>query len=446
MNDGLNLGRAQGAQHLQQQNDRLQLLLKLTNSIISNLELKDVLRAIAANVREVMHCDAASISLPGPEPGSFRVYAVDFPDSKGFVKEEQIITPGEASPAKRAFDTLKPIIANPRGASDGYGSKMAAVEGIKTVCFIPLVNRGRALGNLGLARATDNPFTEEDVEFLSQAAGQIAIAIENALLFEDSLEKARMERDLIMAQEIQRNFLPKVDPVFEPYDISGNARPCTPIGGDYFDFIPIDQSRLGLVIADVSGHGVSAALLMASLRSSLHALIPAMQDLALLAAQLNDAVHRDSESRSFISFFFGVLDRNKGEVSFINAGHNPPLLVEPGGGIRFLNSTGFCLGMFPGIRYETMTVKMRPDEILCLYTDGITESWNMKQEQFTVGGLVQQLRESVDLPARDTIQRVYERVSRHTEFAAPRDDMTIVVVKTQARGPEHETIFESAGI
>ncbi len=186
MDNGLNLWDAQAAQGLQQQNDRLQLLLKLTKSITANLELKEVLRAIAANVREVMRCDAANISLPGPEPGTFRLYAVDFPGSKGFVREEQIVTPTADSPAKRAFETLKPVIATPGDEQpDSYGRKIAAIEGIKTVCFIPLVNRGRALGNLGLARATEDPFTQEDVEFLSQAAGQIAIAIENALAYQE---------------------------------------------------------------------------------------------------------------------------------------------------------------------------------------------------------------------------------------------------------------------
>ena len=190
IDDGFNLKRAQAAQaSLQQQNDRLQLLLNLTNSITSNLQLKDVLRAIAAHIRGVMRCDAANISLPGPEPGAFRVYAVDFPGSTGFVKEEQIITETEYSPAKRAFDTLKPVIVRPaEGPPESFGQKIAAAEGLKTVCFIPLVNRGRALGNLVLARATEDPFTQEDVEFLSQAAGQIAIAIENALAYQQISE------------------------------------------------------------------------------------------------------------------------------------------------------------------------------------------------------------------------------------------------------------------
>jgi len=185
---------AQPVRGLQQQNDRLQLLLNLTNSITSSLELKDVLHAIAANVREVMHCDAASISLPGAEPGTFRVYAVDFPGGKGFLRDEQIITQGENSPAKRAFETLKPVISTSDGrppgshGPPGSGHRIGAAEGIKTVCFIPLVNRGQALGILVLGRATKDAFTQDDVEFLSQAAGQIAIAIENALAYQEILE------------------------------------------------------------------------------------------------------------------------------------------------------------------------------------------------------------------------------------------------------------------
>ena len=160
------------------QNERLQLLLNLTNRITSNLELKEVLRATAAHVREAMRCDAAGISLPGVEPGTFRVYAVDFPSGKGFVREELIVSPDPDAPGRRAFETLKPVVTTVTDAHDfGKGYEIAVAEGIKSVCFIPLVNRGRALGTLAIARATEDHFTSEDVEFLSQAAGQIAIAI-----------------------------------------------------------------------------------------------------------------------------------------------------------------------------------------------------------------------------------------------------------------------------
>ena len=206
MDETVELRRLQADQRLQEQNDRLQLLLKLTSSITSNLELKEVLRAIATTVREVMRCAAASISLPGVEPGTFRLFAVDFPGSKGFVKEEQIITPGDRSPLKRAFDTLKPVIATPDdGPPQGHSYKPAAAEGLKNACFIPLVNRGRALGTLALAWATDDRFTQQDVEFLSQAGGQIAIAIENALAYEEitQLKDKLAQEKLYLEEEIR---------------------------------------------------------------------------------------------------------------------------------------------------------------------------------------------------------------------------------------------------
>ena len=208
IDDGLNLQRARTAQtRLLQQNDRLELLLNLTNSITSNLELNEVLRAVAANIRQVMRCDASGISLPGKEPGTFRVYAVDFPESKGFVKEGQIVAPSEDDPGRRAFETLKPVIAIAADirTSDTYGNKIASAEGIRTVCFIPLMNRGRALGTLAVARATDHPFTEEDVEFLSQAAGQIGIAVENALAYEEisKLKDKLAQEKLYLEDEIR---------------------------------------------------------------------------------------------------------------------------------------------------------------------------------------------------------------------------------------------------
>jgi formate hydrogenlyase transcriptional activator len=204
IDDGLNLKRAQTAQaSLQQQNDRLRLLLNLTTSITKNLELKEVLRAIAAHIREVMRCDAANISLPGPEPGTFRVFALDFPGRRGFAQEELLVTETEDSPARLAFETLKPVIWSLGNAPPGsFGRKIAAVEGFQTICFIPLVNRGHAVGNLVLARTTEDTFTQEDVEFLSQAAGQIAIAIENALAYREISElKAKLAQEKLYLEE-----------------------------------------------------------------------------------------------------------------------------------------------------------------------------------------------------------------------------------------------------
>ena len=175
---------------LRRQNDRLQLLLNLTNRITSNLELQELLRSISANIREVMRCDAVAIALPEPASESFRVCALDFPQGKGFLKEDMLQSPIQGGPPRQAFDTLKPVIVNAASEDDiGHeGFEILVGEGFKSHCFIPLVTRGRALGLLSILRTTEDAFTPEDVEFLSQASGQIAIAVENALAYQEISE------------------------------------------------------------------------------------------------------------------------------------------------------------------------------------------------------------------------------------------------------------------
>jgi formate hydrogenlyase transcriptional activator len=193
------------SEELQRQNDRLQLLLNLTTRITSSLDLRDVLRAIAANIREVIHADAVAVSLPSntdAAPGKLRVFAMDFPHGKGVIKEELLVTPSAA--AQKAMDTLKPIVLDTRELDnfvDGT-TDIAAAEGIKAVCLIPLVNRGRVLGILATSRTTETPFTPEDVDFFSRASGQIAIAIENALAYQEIFElKDKLAQEKLYLEE-----------------------------------------------------------------------------------------------------------------------------------------------------------------------------------------------------------------------------------------------------
>jgi formate hydrogenlyase transcriptional activator len=207
--DNLDPGLAQDPQAcLQRQNERLQLLLNLTTRITSNLDLREVLRAISANFRELMRCDGAGVWLPGEEAGTFKLYAFDASSSKGFAKEDLIITPAEDDPGKRAFETMKPTVATVEeigwpGGGEGY--RLAAAEGVKSACFIPLVSRGRAVGDLMIVRKAEGTFTAADVDFLSQAAGQIAIAIENALAYREisELKDKLAQEKLYLEEEIR---------------------------------------------------------------------------------------------------------------------------------------------------------------------------------------------------------------------------------------------------
>jgi formate hydrogenlyase transcriptional activator len=204
LDDGLNLRRAK------HQGDRLQLLLDVTNRITSNLEFRELLRTIAASIREVMNCDLVALSLLNRTSGQSRLYALDFPNGKGFIKEDDIVTTG--GPGKRVLETLKPEIIPRFDLADvppEIYEKLVA-EGLKSSCVIPLVNRGRGLGSLSISRTSEVPFTPDDVDFLTQAAGQIAIAIENALAYREisELKDKLAQEKLYLEEEIrsQMNF------------------------------------------------------------------------------------------------------------------------------------------------------------------------------------------------------------------------------------------------
>jgi len=193
LDDGLNLRRAQ------HQNDQLQLLLNLTNRITSNLELRDLLRAVAANIREVIHAEGVTVSLQDAASEKFRVFAVDFPHGKGVLKEELLVRPSTA--VKKALETLRPVVSH----TCDEASDIVVAEGLKAYCSIPLVNRGRAIGILSVLRATETPFSQEDINFLSRASGQIAIAIENAFAYHEisQLKDKLAQEKLYLEEEIR---------------------------------------------------------------------------------------------------------------------------------------------------------------------------------------------------------------------------------------------------
>src|SRR6266403_2155971 len=193
LDDGLNL------RHAQHQSDQLQLLLNLTNRITSNLELRDLLRAVAANIREVIHAEGVTVSLQDAASEKFRVFAIDFPHGKGVLKEEVLVRPSTA--VKKALETLRPVVSH---TCDGHEDIVVA-EGLRAYCAIPLVNHGRALGILSILRTTEAPFSQEDMNFLSRASGQIAIAIENACAYHEisQLKDKLAQEKLYLEEEIR---------------------------------------------------------------------------------------------------------------------------------------------------------------------------------------------------------------------------------------------------
>jgi len=244
----------------------------------------------------------------------------------------------------------------------------------------------------------------------------------------------RIAADLEQAARIQRDLLPKKSPQFEGCDISGINVPCYEVGGDYYDFIPITTDRLGIVIADVSGKGISASLLMASLRAALLAEVRPDYALDRMAARLSDFVYASSGPSSFVTFFFGEVDRRTAEMRYVNAGHNPPFILGRDGRMRTLEASGFPLGMFAGSVYEAKTASLVPGEVAVLYTDGIPDGRSPLGEDYSETRLVALVRDNLASTSADICRKVLGDVDGFACGTQPCDDMTLVVIKRAAAG------------
>jgi sigma-B regulation protein RsbU (phosphoserine phosphatase) len=301
---------------------------------------------------------------------------------------------------------------------------------IHSAMCVPLWNNKDIIGVIYADRISLlDQFTEDDLRLLTLLANLAAVKIENAEAIEQAIEREKMEKELALAAQIQKDFMPKENPACDNFDIAGTNIPCFQVGGDYYDFIAIDPCRLGIVIADVSGKGISSSLLMASLRAALHSEIHSDFRPEVMAAKLNDFVHRSSSPDRFITFFFCELNMKTGELRYVNAGHNPPFVIEKNGKMSRLEPSGFCLGMFPAVAYEAKQVSLGVGDMVVLFTDGITESRNRNGEEFGEEGLVQLLKKSAKQPAAKIVGKVCDEVSSFTSGVPPMDDMTFIVIK-----------------
>ena len=417
---------------IQDEQRTLRILNEVSQALIYHMPLERLLDHIMDLITQNVPMDRGALLLkegnpPEPRPRVVRIRG-DSPENQTIQVSRSIIN--------TALEKNSSILISDVLTDAMFKSQASVIQSrISSAMCVPLWDNKDIIGLVYADRgASAERFTESDLRLLTLLANVAAVKIENARLFDAEIEKKRMERELSLAAQIQRNLLPKEDPAVPGYEISGRARSCEHIGGDYYDFIPLSDGRLALVMADVSGAGVSAALLMASLRASLHAEAEKRAGISDLAARLNQFVFRDSETSVFISFFYAELEPLTGELSYVNAGHNPPFIIPQAGEVRKLDSTGFCLGMFADVAFEARQHRLDPGDLLCLYTDGITESRDAAKREFGEEGLVRVLHEAADEPAERIVERVFEEAASFSGEPDPSDDETVVVVKRLREG------------
>jgi serine phosphatase RsbU (regulator of sigma subunit)/pSer/pThr/pTyr-binding forkhead associated (FHA) protein len=302
---------------------------------------------------------------------------------------------------------------------------------VQSVMAVPLQTNDRVIGLVNVdSRSFARPFTPDDLDLLTVLANVAAIRIENQRLAVIEGQKLLISRDLEQAAAIQRRLLPLEAPVVPGYEIAGHNLACQTVGGDYYDFFPYADGRLGMVLGDVAGKGMPAALLMTALKGGVQVLLgEAPENVASLMSRLDRLVAANFPRNRFVTLFFGLLDPRTGDLCYCNAGHNPPFLVRADGSIERLPSCGTILGIFPELPYEVKHQSLRPGDVLTLFSDGVTEENNPAGEEFGEKRLADVLIENAKVDAVALVEAVRSTVLKWAAGGVPADDVTVVVAR-----------------
>jgi len=319
-----------------------------------------------------------------------------------------------------------PLIINDLVADDRF-QNMALKTEFKSLLMVPLKNRNKLTGLFCIFNKVGD-FNPNDQRLLSIIASQSAQIIENARLHEEEKKLQEIEKELLVAREIQVGLLPKQVPQVPGFDIYGYSAPSKQVGGDYFDFLALPDGKVGLGIADVSGKGTPAALLMANLQAALRSQALTNCEPAVGVANANRLLCQSVEKGKFATLVYGCLYPQEKRFTYVNAGHNPPILFS-GSQLVTLDQGGLLLGMLENAPYEQGFVHLKSGDLLVMYTDGVTEAANETEVQFEEERLIRVVRENISLSAKQIAEKIVGEVKAFQGLQPQSDDITLVIVK-----------------
>ena len=405
----------------------LRTLQHVSQLLNSTQHVNEVLELVVETVCSTLKVKACGLRLLDPETGELFIKAVHglSPEylGKGGVsikKSEVDRTAMEGEPVY-----IRDVSKDPRIL---YPAEMAA-EGIQSNLVIGLKVRGRPIGALRIYTRESRYFHQSEIALAEAIANLAAVAIQNAKLYEQSLEKERLEYELTLAGQIQKQLLPSECPHPEHFDMCAINEPCRQVGGDFFDYIPDPYShRLGIVIADVCGKSMAGALLMATARSALRVQSEHCTTAAEIVTRANMSLCRDTRAEEFVTLFFAKLDTRTKVLHYANAGHSLPRLYR-GDEVIPLEGSGMVCGVLPENTYHETDLQFEPGDILLLYTDGLDEARNAKEELFGLEHVGDIIRANRDRPAGEIVDMLRTAVHK---FRGPReqaDDLTLILIK-----------------
>ncbi len=404
-----------------------EVLLEVAKTLSAPLELDELLETIFTSLHQVVNYDAAAIYLVNRGTQALEmVREIGYPRGS---EEAFSLQVGQGIVGWVA-KTGQPLIVPDVSADARY---VAARLETRSELAAPLVFEGHTIGVFNLESDGLDVYHERHLEIVSAFAVHAAVAIERARLTRELLERRRLEKELAIAREIQESFLPKSAPALPRFDVAGATFPHDEVGGDYYDFVPVTETRVGLAIADVSGKGIPAALLMAGFRMSLLAEVRNEFAIRAVMRKVNSLLYESTDRDKFVTAFYGVLDVKNRVLTFSNAGHNPPILLRAAGGrFEYLEEGGVAFGVLPDARYEERPIALAPGDLLVLYTDGISEAPNPAGKLYGTRRLEETMARLRMRGAREILDGIVAEVRAWTGDHGPSDDITLIVLQALA--------------
>lgn len=417
--------------HLQEENDKLRrsldelvILNELALEIGGKFDLQQILQMVVKRSIKAVHAEQGTITLIRAQPQNPYHTLVRIQQSTNHGQPFHL---NEALLGWMHLNKLPLVIKDPNHDSRFQGVSWDA--NIRSVMCVPLLIKSALIGILTVLNKSDGEFSEEDTRLLTILASQSAQIIENIRLYEEEKNLLQMKEELRLASQIQCSLLPKSTPAIPGYDIAGYSKPAQVVGGDYFDFIQVDDRRLAVCVGDISGKGLPAALLMANLQATIRGqcLIDASPGICL--ARANNLLYQSMDPQKYATLFYCVLDFQNHTLEYSNAGQNWPCLISANGSTEFFNSSGMALSVIEKVEYKQVSVSINPGEFCVLYSDGVTEAVNADNEEYGMDRLLTCLRENSGLTAEKLVAAVIQSTECFSQNCPQWDDLTLVVIK-----------------
>jgi phosphoserine phosphatase RsbU/P len=423
-------GAAAGAGRAAEQGDLLALISKVGVTLLASATLDETLRQIARLVFEAVPAERCIILLREPGETELRVRVAETRDQRPNVGEVRV----SRTIIEEVVARGRSVLTSDAQHDPRFRSSTVTFQGIRSVLAVPL-GVGAAIFGMIYADSplTESRFSEDHLKVLTTLGSVAAIRVENARLLEEHIEQERVQRELQLAREIQQRFQPTSPPAVRGYELQGISFPSYEIGGDYYDFIACADGRLIVALGDVSGKGTSAALLMSSLHAAVHAQVASCQSLGESIAAVNRYLADNTPPNRFVTLFYAELDPPTGALSFINAGHNPPLIIHAAGTIEQLGPGGMPLGIMADYEYRQGRALLHPGDVLVAYSDGVTETQNPAGDEFGTERLNEVVSHNVHRSAAGIRDKIEAALSAFAQGTAAVDDITLLIVK---RAPE----------